>query len=549
MLTLILCQLRSGPYIKSHGRPHEMGSDTLTMQRFSRFSLYASAAYCNMPAGYPHEPKPDEDTKLATKNSLIQSQLGLHPSKIYPYVQDIHVLGVAKKLEHFVAVDDTYRRVVLTFKGTNDIHAVLKNLDASYFEAEVWGGKYQVHLLMGAFDSQTQRHWNDTTDQTDLVISHNLLEQPGAHFRAPRIVIALRQCDLDVRKHSCLTKDYSAETDSTKIPSKKVPVGWRCVTEKRKYPCQSQAIGVKVAAEDIKRDSFNARLSVWGDGQMGVAGCAWMAYQADDKRFRSGVEKMSCRYKTNPKLEIKFESAFGHGETPIVLAWISGFQMVYEPGTWYLNVSVDEKTITNAGFTLELKQGEKTILNQGLFSWLAFLPSEGVAGGRTEPIPLGKSEDTLEPRELKPEELMPTDPFEESIRKKKTFSTPETIPFGKTMKGVAKENVMVGISAIDVVWENEHEPIPTGMSFSYRLVKINTKPAAVNAEAEAEAKKKEPEPEPEKEEAEKKEAEKKEAEKKEAEGMELLLGTWWKSKIRSAEMSWVVVAVGPTICV
>lgn len=61
-----------------------MGPDTLTMQLFSRFSVYASAAYCKMPAS--NSSKLDKEVKLAAKNSLIQSQLGLHPSKIYPYV-------------------------------------------------------------------------------------------------------------------------------------------------------------------------------------------------------------------------------------------------------------------------------------------------------------------------------------------------------------------------------------------------------------------------------------------------------------------------------
>ncbi|RPB11980.1 alpha/beta-hydrolase [Morchella conica CCBAS932] len=143
MLTVILCQLRSGPYIKPHGRAYEMGSDTLTMQLFSRFSVYATAAYCKMPAS--NGPKPDKEMKLAAKNSMIQSQLGLHPSKIYPYVKEINMLGMAKKLEHFVAVDDQYRRVVLTFRGTSDLHAVLKDLDALYCEATLWGEKYQVH--------------------------------------------------------------------------------------------------------------------------------------------------------------------------------------------------------------------------------------------------------------------------------------------------------------------------------------------------------------------------------------------------------------------
>lgn len=170
-----------------------MGPDTLTMQLFSRFSVYASAAYCKMPAS--NSSKLDKEVKLAAKNSLIQSQLGLHPSKIYPYVGGVN--------GHFVAVDDQYRHVVLTFKGTSDISTVLIDLNATYCEVRLFGEKYQVYRGMwtAALDfyysatttlSQIQEALSANPTYALAIVGHSLVRGVAA-----LVTILLSQYALD----------------------------------------------------------------------------------------------------------------------------------------------------------------------------------------------------------------------------------------------------------------------------------------------------------------------------------------------------------------
>jgi hypothetical protein len=294
-------------------------------------------------------------------------------------------------------------------------------------------------VFAGVIDRESERAWSDIKDQTDLILTQNFPKK--AYLDAPNVVIALKHFDLSMHDDHL-----------------------------------SKAIGVKATTECIERDYFHTRLSVWGDGQMSSSGCAWLAYQATDNRFRSGTVRTSRRSKMPSKFPIEFETPFEGDHLPTVLVWISGFQMGFE-GTWELKAFAIERQKT--GFTLVVEKGTETNLNQGLFSWLAFMPEEdGVAGGRVENIKIGDGEGTV------------------AADNSHVWTDPQDVPFGKTLEGVTKDNVMVGISAI-----NFDEEVG-GMRLCYKPVTVND----------------------------------------DKNGMKLISGTWWGAIVRSATMSWVAVA-------
>ncbi|KAH8150226.1 uncharacterized protein LAJ45_05912 [Morchella importuna] len=284
-------------------------------------------------------------------------------------------------------------------------------------------------VLAGILNTESERAWEDTKDRTDLILTQRFPKK--TYLDAPNVVVALKHFDLGMG---------------------------------------GKAIGVKAATDCIERDHFNTRLSVWGDGAMSSSGCAWMAYQATDKRFRSGTVRTSRRSKMPSEFPIEFETPF-EGD-PTVLVWISGFQMGLG-ATWEMKAHAIK--IEKTSFTLVVEKGIQTNLHQGLFSWLAFMPGEGVAGGSVEDIKIGGGEGTA------------------AADGSYVWTDPKEISFGKTLNGVTKDNVMVGISAIK--FER------AAMRLCYKHVEIND----------------------------------------DMNGMKLTSGTWWGSVVRSATMSWVAV--------
>lgn len=287
-------------------------------------------------------------------------------------------------------------------------------------------------VLAGVLDTESERAWEDIEDQTDLILTHEFPKK--TYLDSPNVVVALKHFDL-------------ASGD--------------------------KAIGIKAATDCVERDYFNTRLSVWGDGQMSSSGCAWMAHQATDNRFRSGSVRTSRRSKMPSTFPIEFEKPFEGNHRPTVLVWISGFQLGMG-GTLEIKAYAIESEKT--GFTLVVEKGIQTKLHQGLFSWLAFMPGEGIAGGSVEDIKIGGGEGIA------------------AADGSYVWTEPKEVPFGKTLNGVTKDNVMVGISAIK--FDNG------GMRLCYKSVEIN----------------------------------------EEKNGMKLTSGTWWESVVRSATMSWVAVA-------
>lgn len=115
-------------------RKFEAAEDSPIARRFSHYMKYATAAYG----------KPEETPLAKTEEQWIAVVTGIPLRKVGRYVGGKEVQGKAM-LEHFVAVDDGERAVVLALKGTATLEGALKDLRLVYKDVDFWGQNYQVH--------------------------------------------------------------------------------------------------------------------------------------------------------------------------------------------------------------------------------------------------------------------------------------------------------------------------------------------------------------------------------------------------------------------
>lgn len=107
--------------------------DSQIAKRFSHYMKYASAAY-----GKP------EDSLSRTDEEWIAEHTGIPLNKVNSYVNERAVRGKAM-LEHFVAVDDAEKSVVVALKGTATLEGALKDVRFLYTDVDLWGHSFQVH--------------------------------------------------------------------------------------------------------------------------------------------------------------------------------------------------------------------------------------------------------------------------------------------------------------------------------------------------------------------------------------------------------------------
>lgn len=113
-------------------RRFSAAEDSPIAKQFSHYLKYADAAY-----GKPtKESGSDED--------WIAKTTGIDKRKVGRYVDEKAVMGKAM-LEHFVAVDDKEKSVVVALKGTATLEGALKDVRFVYADVDLWGEHFQVH--------------------------------------------------------------------------------------------------------------------------------------------------------------------------------------------------------------------------------------------------------------------------------------------------------------------------------------------------------------------------------------------------------------------
>ncbi|RPB06841.1 alpha/beta-hydrolase [Morchella conica CCBAS932] len=105
--------------------------DSPIAKRFAHYMKYADAAYGTI-------------NPLKTDEEFIADYTGIPRYKVQPYVNKNAVRGKAM-LEHFMAVDDREKSVIVALKGTGTLEAALKDVRFLYTEIDLWGQSFQVH--------------------------------------------------------------------------------------------------------------------------------------------------------------------------------------------------------------------------------------------------------------------------------------------------------------------------------------------------------------------------------------------------------------------
>lgn len=145
-------------------------------------------------------------------------------------------------------------------------------------------------------------------------------------------------------------------------------------------------IGIKASTEEVRGDQFTLRIGGWGDGRMSDNGCNWLAVSTGDTRFRSGTYRINRRslaipggegYAPTATLPVVYDAPFRPGTQPIVVVWLSGFQMAAH-GRWYLGVAADAVSAT--GFSLVVS-APHAWLYQATVAWFAYVPGAARSGG------------------------------------------------------------------------------------------------------------------------------------------------------------------------
>lgn len=151
--------------------------DSPIAKDFAYFMKYATAAYGRTVLI-------DKASALCSSDrDWIRTHTGLPFDKLHPYIDSKAVSG-RHMLEHYVAVDDSKKSVILALKGTLTIEGALKDVRSSYAKVTVWGKEYEVHGGMWkaaqeliAFPSllaQISQELNANPDYQLVVLGHSL---------------------------------------------------------------------------------------------------------------------------------------------------------------------------------------------------------------------------------------------------------------------------------------------------------------------------------------------------------------------------------------
>lgn len=116
---------------------HEV-QDSPIAKDFAYFMKYATAAYGKTLL------IDKASARCSSDRDWIRTHTGLPFDKIHPYIDSKAVSG-RHMLEHYVAVDDSKKSVILALKGTLTIEGALKDVRSSYAKVTVWGKEYEVH--------------------------------------------------------------------------------------------------------------------------------------------------------------------------------------------------------------------------------------------------------------------------------------------------------------------------------------------------------------------------------------------------------------------
>lgn len=122
-------------------RKYQSAEDSPIAKSFVHFMKYATAAYGRTPLI-------DKASMLCSSDrDWIRTHTGLAFEKIYPYI-DARAVSGRHMLEHYVAVDDAQKSVIIALKGTLTVEGAMKDLRSSYSNVEVWNHHFDVHTGM-----------------------------------------------------------------------------------------------------------------------------------------------------------------------------------------------------------------------------------------------------------------------------------------------------------------------------------------------------------------------------------------------------------------
>lgn len=119
-------------------RKYTAAEDSPIAKKFAHYFKYATAAYGKTAL------IDIASMSCSSDKTWIEKHTGLPPNKIHPYINENTVKG-RHMLEHFVAVDDVEKSVVLALKGTLTLEGALKDVRCDYKSVNVWGGNHDVH--------------------------------------------------------------------------------------------------------------------------------------------------------------------------------------------------------------------------------------------------------------------------------------------------------------------------------------------------------------------------------------------------------------------
>lgn len=158
-------------------RQFKAADDSPIAKRFVHFMKFATAAYGRTPLI-------DASSVLCSSDrDWIRTHTGLPFDKIHPYV-DAKAVSGRHMLEHYVAVDDAEKSVILALKGTLTVEGATKDLRSSYSRAKIWDQEFDVHsgmwksaLELIAFPSllaQIKQELTANPDYKLVILGHSL---------------------------------------------------------------------------------------------------------------------------------------------------------------------------------------------------------------------------------------------------------------------------------------------------------------------------------------------------------------------------------------
>lgn len=158
-------------------RKYQAAEDSPIAHRFVYFMKYATAAYGRTPAI-------DVASILTSSDrEWIKVHTGLPFNKIHPYV-DANAVRGRPMLEHYVAVDDAKKSVIVALKGTLSVEGATKDIRFEYLPVKIWGQQFEVHSGMWkaaqdliAFPlllAQVKQELEANPDYTLVVLGHSL---------------------------------------------------------------------------------------------------------------------------------------------------------------------------------------------------------------------------------------------------------------------------------------------------------------------------------------------------------------------------------------